>query len=130
MKHFFLSLSIMLLLYNCSNSQKINIAPLTMLTEIDTLKQNNSHRFDYFMVDCITNDTAKVKMEIDIYVNRQSDSNRTRYKYYEMLFYKKSENVNPENILSYPENLRYKTVLYDEPMRTYTWFDGKLLYVK
>src|SRR3954468_13586592 len=110
-------LFIIFLLNYCSNSQNIKIVPLTMLTVIDSSKNNgvqSAYRVDYFMVDCTTVNIKKIRKAIDNYIKSQPDSLRKNYFDYNMNFYKKSENVNMENILSFPANLRYKSVLHDK----------------
>lgn len=112
---------------SCYSQNKMKITPLVMLTEFDTMKieyKQASYRFDYYMIEGI--DDNQIRQSIYDYVIKHIDSSFLRLDQYEMVFYRKSSNVNLENIMNTPENLRYKTVLYDKPVAEYIWFHGKL----
>ena len=110
------------------NSQSEKITPLTMLSESDTIKHGKvevASRIDYFLID--TYPTIKIDEVLKEYINKKINSTLLKLDQYDMVFYGKSSKVNVEYITSFPEGLRYKAVEDEKPLRTYTWFKGKLV---
>lgn len=117
---------IVIIFSNCSifSIKEAKITPLGMLTESGRSKYDSgfsTYRYDYYMVE-----HYQGRADIYQYVVRHLDSSFLKLNRYDMTFYEKSSDVNIENIMSYPPNLRYKTILYQKPVVTYTWFNGSL----
>lgn len=108
---------------NFFSIKNARIIKLTMLTDSGYIsdRRNSKYRFDYYMVE-----NYHSKADIYEYVTKHLDSSFLKLNQYDMIFYEKSSDVNIENIMSYPPDLRYKTVLYQKPLATYTWFNGHL----
>lgn len=103
---------------------KVIAAPL--LTDTIVTRVNNREfisRFDYFIVQGFY-DSSK-KSVIEDYVINYSKELTQKYHHYEMIFFSESKNISLKKIQETPANLRWKVTIYEKPISSYLWIDGK-----
>ena len=118
---------------SCGQFHKLKIEALPMLTEQDTLRNNGEikiRRLDFFMVDCRSCSDTYIQSQIEKYARSYGDSLKSGYLQYNMYFYRKSEAMNIESILSYPPNMRYKALTHEKLVKGYMWRLGQVTEVK
>jgi hypothetical protein len=127
-KNVFFSLITVMGLLSC-NLNPMKIIPLQMLNEVDTINHNGdisvTSKIDYYLVE--NYNSEKSEEAISQFVASHLDSNNLKFDQYDMVFYEESQEMNVDFINKLPENLKYKAAIDKIPIKTYTWFSGRLV---
>ena len=127
-KDLFFSLITALGLLSC-DSNPMKIIPLQMLNEVDTIIHNGDisviSKIDYYLVE--NYNSEKSEAAISQFVASHLDSSCLNFDQYDMVFYEETQEMNVEFINKFPENLKYKAAIDKLPIKTYTWFSGRLV---
>ena len=115
----------LLVLSSCS-LKPIEIIPLKELTEIDTLKHDgimSTYKTDYFLVKNYL--TSDFNDAVNNFIDSHFDSSSLGFNQYDMKFYKESKSLNLDLIKKLSN--KHKAVEDEKPIKTFSWFDRKLL---
>lgn len=120
-----------LFLIGCAFNTAVKITPVDILVDTETVKVNGNvrhNRNDYFLFDGGVGRKDNTKAAVENFIYLHGD-NIKRYDNYHMLFYRKSKELNLQNIQEYHEDTRWKAFVEGKPVFDYFYQGGKLLHV-